>query len=233
MEPRITLAVVDDHPLFRGGVVHALSADEEFDVVGEGASSTDAVSLVSNLKPTVLLLDMKLPGGGLETIEAILAVQPRTNILMLTVVDDEQTVARAFKCGARGYLLKGAGRNELIETVRSVARGDLCVSPELVGKLLGRISETHDHKPALGEPSVDFTEREEQILSFLSCGLSNKEMAFRLELSEKTIKYYVTHVLRKLHVRNRVEAALYASHRVSNMALPSITPATAPLISVA
>lgn len=208
---KIRIVVVDDHPLFREGVVHALNGSGEFGVVGEGSSAADAVRMASDLDPDVIVLDMQLPGGGLDAVEAIVATHSRAGILMLTVVDDNECVAKAFRIGARGYLLKGAGCNELMETVRSVARGDLYVSPQLVGKLLGRMTETqgdHDH-------TVEFTEREDQVLTLLSRGLSNKEIAYQLELSEKTIKYYLTNVLKKLRVRNRVEAALYASQRAA------------------
>ncbi len=213
MDTRIRVAVVDDHPLFRDGVVSTLNASEEFVVVGQAASAEDAIRVVTEFEPDVLVLDMKLPGGGIETLNAIASSGSRTKVVMLTIVDDEETVASAFRKGARGYLLKGAGGNELKEVVRLVARGESYVSPQLVTKLLGKMSGTRDGQSNSFESSVDFTEREEQVLTFLSHGLSNKQIAFRMSLSEKTVKYYITHVLKKLRMRNRVEAALYASQR--------------------
>jgi two-component system nitrate/nitrite response regulator NarL len=213
MDTRIRVVVVDDHPLFRDGVVHTLSATEEFLVVGTGSSADEAIRLVHELEPDVLLLDLKLPGGGLEAVNTIAAGRPVTKIVMLTIVDDQEVVANAFKRGARGYLLKEAGGNELKETVRLVARGEPYVSPQLVTKLLERMWADRDNQSSSPDGSLEFTEREEQVLSFLSRGLSNKEIAFRMSLSEKPVKYYITHVLRKLRVRNRVEAAIFASHR--------------------
>lgn len=213
MNTKIGVAVIDDHPLFREGVVHTLSASEEFVVVGQGASADDAIRLAAEVAPDVMLLDMKLPGGGLEALNAIASGRSGAKVVMLTIVDDEEVMARAFKTGARGYVLKGAGGNEVKEAVRLVARGEPYVSPQLVPKLLDMMSGIRSGQSSSFESSVEFTEREEQILTFLSHGLSNKQIAFRMSLSEKTVKYYITHVLKKLRVRNRVEAALYASHR--------------------
>lgn len=211
MDARIRVAVVDDHPLFRDGVVNTLNASEEFVVVAQAASADDAIRLVAELEPDVLLLDMKLPGGGIEALNAITSGASGTKVMMLTIVDDDQIVASAFRKGARGYLLKGAGGNELKEAVRLVARGESYVSPQLVTKLLGMMSGKRQNGSL--ESSVEFSEREEQVLTFLSHGLSNKQIAYRMSLSEKTVKYYITHILKKLRVRNRVEAALYASQR--------------------
>lgn len=223
MEHKVKVAVADDHPLFRDGVVHALRANEDFSIVGEGATADEAVRLVLDFEPDVLLLDMKLPGGGLGAIEAIVATRSRTNIMMLTVVDDEESISRAMRAGARGYLLKGAGGNELIESIRIVARGELYVTPQLIGMLFGRIA-------GGGQTAkrVEFTEREEQVLELLSGGLSNKQIAFRLKLSEKTVKYYLTHVLRKINVQNRVAAALYASRRAAVPSTDGSRAATGP-----
>lgn len=213
MDARIRVAVVDDHPLFRDGVVNTLNASEEFVVVGQAASAEDAIRLVAEFEPDVLLLDMMLPGGGIEALDAIASGGSRTKVVMLTIVDNDETVAGAFRKGARGYLLKGTGGNELKEAVRLVARGESYVSPQLVTKLLGMMSGTRDSQNNSFESAVEFTVREEQVLNFLSHGLSNKQIAFRMSLSEKTVKYYITHVLKKLRMRNRVEAALYASQR--------------------
>ncbi|MEO4001451.1 response regulator transcription factor [Mesorhizobium sp. CAU 1732] len=214
MEHRIRIAVVDDHPLFRDGVVHTLSMNDGFEVVGEGASAADAIRLARDLQPHVMLLDMKLPGGGLEAVDEIMLGASHPNILMLTVVDEEESVANAFRSGVRGYLLKGVGRNELVETVKSVAQGDLYVSPQLAAKMLGRLSAPSVALDGHANEAIELTEREEQVLKLLSHGLSNKEIAYRLQLSEKTVKYYLTHVLKKLRLRNRVEAALFASSRI-------------------
>lgn len=205
---KIRVAVVDDHPLFREGVVHALRAGEDFDVVGEGTTADEAVRLVADHDPDVLLLDMTLPGDGLRAVEAIVVSRARTSIIMLTVVGDQQSITKAMKAGARGYLLKGTGGHELMESIKVVARGDIYLTSQLIGMLIGHMS-GREQKAEI----VEFTKREEQILILLSRGMSNKQIAFHLSLSEKTVKFYLTHVLRKLNVQNRVAAALYASQR--------------------
>ena len=203
----IKVVVVDDHPMLREGVVHVLVSNG-IAVVSEGATADEAVRLALLHKPNVLLLDMKMPGGGLHAITAIVESKLDTAILVLTVVSDEQSVKGALRSGARGYILKGAAGKELVEAVLTLAGGERYVTPQLLGVLFGCNPDGDQQGPC-----AEFTEREEQILSLLSRGLSNKEIAFDLKLSEKTVKYYLTHVLRKLHVRNRVEAALFASQR--------------------
>ncbi len=209
MTPEFAVVVVDDHPLFRDGVVHTLMSNS-IDVVGQGASADDALRLTLAHEPDVVLMDLNIPGGGLAALTAITASGIKSHVLPLTIVDDDMSAAGALRSGARGYLLKGIGGRELVEAVRTVARGDLYIAPQLLSRLLG----PRAHAPAnLNAHGASLSGREEQVLALLSCGLSNKEIAFRLELSEKTVKYYLTHLLRKLHMRNRVEAALYASHR--------------------
>lgn len=210
-----SVAVVDDHPMFREGVCHVLTTNG-FQVVGEGATAVDAVSLVSTFEPDLLVLDLSLPGGGLEAINAIIATGSRTAVLVLTVMDDEKTVLTAIRSGARGYLLKGIGGNELVEGVRTVARGDLCVASQLMGGLLRSIPVARALNGQISTDQSHFTEREEQLLIHLSHGCSNKEIATLLHLSVKTVKFYITRLLRKLHLRNRTEAALYAIKHLNN-----------------
>jgi DNA-binding NarL/FixJ family response regulator len=207
--PRI--AVADDHPLFREGVVHILGS-LGMTVVGQASTAEEAIELVSIHDPDVLLLDMKLPGGGVTALTSIVGAGGRTAVLPLSVVDSEEFVTAIMSQGARGYILKGIGGNELADAVRAVANGEIYLSPQLVTRLFGRLSAVRN--PTSPATAV-FTGREEQVLAFLTQGFSNKEIAYRLEISEKTVKYYLTRVLKKLHVRNRVEAALYASNRAS------------------
>jgi two-component system nitrate/nitrite response regulator NarL len=210
MDPDLRIVVVDDHPLYREGVVHILTLNG-IHVLAEGASAADAIRLVAEHDPDVLLLDFMLPGGGLEATDAIVSSHARTAIVLLTVVDDAQCVADALKRGAHGYILKGSSGNEVLEAVRAVARGEFHIAPDLVSGVIGRLSGLRD--PHGKDETVIFSDREEQVLKLLGGGLTNKEIAFQLDLSEKTVKYYLTHILKKLHVRNRVEAALYASRR--------------------
>jgi DNA-binding NarL/FixJ family response regulator len=215
MVPRLRIVVVDDHPLLRGGVVDILRNDGRFEVVGEGGSADCAETLARDLAPDVVVLDVRMPGGGLEAIERVLRADPRAGVVMLTVEDEIDLIEDAFRRGARGYVVKTAGAAELVETVLQVARGDLYLAPQLAGRMVRRMSSARDEPVA--HVAQGFTEREEQIMGFLIHGLSNKEIAYRLSLSEKTVKFYVTHVIKKLGVKNRVQVALYASRRAGSL----------------
>jgi DNA-binding NarL/FixJ family response regulator len=206
------VAVVDDHPLYRRGVMHAFQCSDRFEVVGEGTSAGEAMALVAEHSPDLLLLDVQLPGGGLEAATSILAAKGRTKIVILSVVDDMKVVVRAFRLGVNGYLLKGVSGADLIRTAEAVVAGEPCVAPQLMGQLLDHLSgrATLD---ASGREPVGFAGREEQILALLTQGMSNKEIAYRLNICEKTAKYYLTNIMKKINAKNRVEVALYASRR--------------------
>jgi two-component system, NarL family, nitrate/nitrite response regulator NarL len=212
----IRIAVIDDHPLLREGVMHTFKREADMDVVGSGSSAQDAINLAMEFSPDVIVLDMNMPGDGITAVEAIAAVRPGTRTLMLTVVADEQKVCEAMQKGASGYILKGVGGAELVHTVRCVYNGESYVSPSLAAKLLsGARPELAKAIKVERNRFSDLTGREEQILTHVARGLSNKEIGNTLGLSEKTIKHYLTNVLQKLHVRNRVEAALLATSHAS------------------
>lgn len=216
MQSRIRVAVVDDHPLYRHGVVQAFQSSDRFEVLGEGATAGDAIGLVAREAPDLLLLDLQLPGGGLEAAEAILAVPGRTKIVILSVVEDMARVVQAFRIGVSGYLLKGISASELIRSAQAAVAGEPCVAPQLLGSLLDHLSgraTLHDERRP-----VKFAAREEQILGLLAQGMSNKEIAYKLSICEKTAKYYLTNIMKKLHAKNRVEVALYAAQRSFRMA---------------
>ncbi|MFC4424932.1 LuxR C-terminal-related transcriptional regulator [Deinococcus navajonensis] len=206
MSDTIRLVLVDDHPLFREGVAATLGADPRFEVVGEGASAQEALSLCRVLLPDVLLLDLHLPGGGLSAARQVTASCPVTRIVMLTVSEDEADVLSTLKAGARGFVLKGVSGRELRSIIASVAAGEVYVTPGLAASML------HDMTASRPGPNPldELTPRERQILEGVAAGRSNKEIARSLDLTEKTVKHYMTNVLQKLQVRNRVEAALLA-----------------------
>jgi DNA-binding NarL/FixJ family response regulator len=212
---QIHVAVIDDHPLFREGVIHILEREPDIKVIGAGESAQDAIRIAQHLGPAVMVLDIDMPGDGIAAVEMIASSQPNIQTLMLTVVADVDRVRSAIAKGARGYILKGIGGSELVRAVRTLAAGQSYVSPSLAAEILGPRERT-DLKPAGAyDPFASLTSREEQILSQIGRGLSNKEIAGKLYLSEKTVKHYVTAVLTKLRVRNRVEAALIFSNRSS------------------
>lgn len=207
--------VIDSHPLFRGAVVQTLRADGDFEIVGEGASADDALSLAASVGPGIVIMDESCSAGIKSGFSALVAALAPARVLILSVDEDQQKIADAFRCGVLGYLLKGANGQELVEGVRLVAQGKRCVSPQLIGQVLAWLSDQSTVSASISCRDIVFTEREEQVLCLLSIGRSNKQIAYELGLSEKTVKYYVTHILRKLEVDNRVEAALFASRRAA------------------
>lgn len=207
MNDSINILVVDDHPLFRQGVVNSLQMDPEFKVVGETDSGQEALALARKLLPDVVLLDISMPGwSGIVTAEKIAMACPATVIVMLTGSDDKDKLLAALKAGARAYVLKGVSAKELAGVVRSAVAGEVYVSPSIAAEML--VSLTQGKAP---DPLQELTDREREILALIGTGLTNREIGERIFLSEKTIKHYVTNILQKLQVRSRVEAALLAS----------------------
>jgi two-component system nitrate/nitrite response regulator NarL len=204
---RIRVVVVDDHRLFREGVAHTLRGASFLELVGEGSTADDAVRIAKAELPNIVLLDVSMPGGGIEAARAIAHACPVVKTMMLTVSESEEHVAQALDAGAQGYLLKGTSGLELIAAMRSVARGDSYVSPRLAGRLL-TLSRRQSGSGAKPTELADLTKREEQILDHVAQGRTNKEIAIQLRIGEKTVKHYMTNIMQKLQVRNRVEAVL-------------------------
>lgn len=210
----IRVAVIDDHPLFRDGVAHTLRTAVGVEVVGEGATAGEAIRIAQDKLPDIVLLDISLPGDGLEVARVISTTCPFIKTIMLTASESEEHVAAALRSGARGYILKGIGSVELIQTIRAVQNGESLVTPALAARLLVQMKQ----KSAGASNSDDLpslTVREEQILKLVSRGLTNKEIAREIDLSEKTIKHYMTNIMQKLQVRNRVEAVLLLQRKRS------------------
>ncbi|MEO5325888.1 response regulator transcription factor [Mesorhizobium sp. CC13] len=207
MTTPLRLAVVDDHPLFREGVARSLVEHGGFEIVAEGASAEDALRIVGQVGPEILLLDISLPGGGLNAAQEILARRPGQKIVMLTVSEARDDVTTALNHGVRGYVLKGVGSRMLAEILHSVAAGEIYVSPVVSARLISDLQAIQVADPK-ADPLRQLTDREAGILELVSAGLSNKEVAGRLSLQEKTVKHHMTRVLAKLNVRNRTEAAM-------------------------
>jgi two-component system, NarL family, nitrate/nitrite response regulator NarL len=205
----IRFAVIDDHPVVRRGVVDTLEEEADFEVVAVGATAADALRAAREKRPDVVLLDVTMPGGGLEAARAINNFRPDIKVIMLTIREDHATVRAALKAGARGYITKGVDAVDLIASVRKVVGGDSYVSPELAARLFAENEKPKNAVDYAGNIGV-LTERERQILQLLGKGLSNQEIAGKLGLRENTVKHYLTPLLRKLGVRNRTEAALLA-----------------------
>jgi DNA-binding NarL/FixJ family response regulator len=208
MSDPIRVAIVDDHPLFREGVAHTLETEPDLQIVGQGATADEALRLSLESLPDILLLDVTLPGGGLDAARRIAAACPVTKIIMLTVSEDEEDVLAALKAGARAYALKGVSGRDLVAIVRAVHAGEVYVTPSLAAGLLLEMTTSTPARTSTADPLHALSERESQILERVAAGRSNKEIGQELYLTEKTVKHYMTNVLQKLQVRNRVEAAL-------------------------
>lgn len=203
----ISLVLADDHPIFRDGLVNSIEETGEFVVVGVGGSADDAVALSEKHRPDIALLDLSMPGNGIEAAKRINQAGSAANIAMLTVSEDDADVTAALQAGAIGYVLKGVSAAELRGILGRIAKGEAHVSPGLAAQVL-KIMQTR--KPAQRQPIDDLTKREEDILKGVAAGLSNREIGAQLGIQEKTVKHYMTTILSKLQARNRVEAALIA-----------------------
>ncbi|OFZ87911.1 MAG: DNA-binding response regulator [Betaproteobacteria bacterium RBG_16_64_18] len=222
MPDPIRILLADDHPMFREGVAHSLGSEPDLEVIAQTASGEEAVELAQRLIPDVVLLDITMPGiGGIAAAARIAASVPDMRILMLTVSEDKDNLLAALKAGAHGYVLKGASASELCAIVRRVAGGEAFVTPALATRLLVEFS-----RPQARDPLSELTAREHDVIELLSLGSSNREIAERLHLAEKTVKHYVTCILQKLHARSRTEAALIAvQHGLPTRAAPEAAPA--------
>ena len=207
MGDQIRIAVFDDHPLFREGVIHTLQSATDVQVVGEGATAADAVRVAQSYMPDIVLLDVNMPGGGIEAAREVRQNCASVKTIMLTVSENEKDVAAALQIGVNAYILKGSSGPELLQIVRAVRNGESYVTPALAARLLAQVKQSTQ---GVRGPSdlASLTYRENQVLKLLSQGLTNKEIANCLTLTEKTVKHYMTEVMQKLKVRNRVEAVL-------------------------
>jgi two-component system nitrate/nitrite response regulator NarL len=203
MSKLLRVVVIDDHPLFRRGVVDLLTAAEGIEVVGQGGTGADALKVAQELLPDVMLLDVALPGGGLEAAARVSGACPNVQTVMLTASENEEHVAAALEAGARGYILKGSSGRELIEALRAIAEGQSYVPPNLGARLLIKKGQRTE-VVAAGK----LTSREEEILALVAQGMSNKEIARGMNCNERSVKHHMTSIMQKLDVRNRVQAAL-------------------------
>lgn len=208
MESPIRVLVVDDHFIVRKGVCAMLGGISDIEVVGEAGDGRQAVEEASRCGAQVILMDLKLPElDGAEATRRILAAQPEAGIVVLTSTDVEEEVLTAIEAGALGYLAKTSSQEDFLAAIRHVARGDAWLPPHLTRKLL-----THLKARPAPKISESLTERESQVLRLLAQGRSNRKIARELSISEPTVRSHVSHILGKLGVSNRVEAALHA-HR--------------------
>jgi len=205
----ITVFLVDDHKLVRQGVRAFLETLPDIEVVGEAGSGEEAVSLLGEQVPDVVLMDLIMPGGmdGVEATRQIRRASPHTQVIVLTSYHEDEHVFPALRAGALSYVLKDIGPLELADAVRKASAGEAVLHPRVAARVIREIQGTRRDAP---NPFADLTDRELELLRLIADGLSNADIAARLVISEKTVKGHVSNILSKLHLADRTQAAVYA-----------------------
>ncbi|HVB64668.1 MAG TPA: response regulator transcription factor [Nitrolancea sp.] len=199
----IRILVVDDHPVVREGLVAIIEAQDDMTVVGEAGDGAQAIAIFKAAKPDVVLMDLAMPGtDGVQAIEGMRAFDSDARVVVLTAYDTDERILRAVEAGARGYLLKGAPRDEIFRAVRVVNLGGSLLEPAVAGKLLNRVGDILRG----GTPEEELTPREQDVLNLMARGFRNKEIAFDLHITERTVKFHANAIYRKLDVGGRTEA---------------------------
>jgi DNA-binding NarL/FixJ family response regulator len=205
----IRVLIADDHPLFRDGMHGLLDSVPDTEVVGEATSGEEVVSQAAALQPDVILMDIKMPGiNGIAATREILAASPHIGILMVTMLEDDESVFAAMRAGARGYVLKGANQADILLAIRAVARGEVIFGPNIARRLLRFFSTLRPQAPQRIFPGL--SERETELLGLMAQGKSNQEIAVQLDLSLKTVRNHASNIFSKLQVADRAQAILRA-----------------------
>jgi DNA-binding NarL/FixJ family response regulator len=209
MKDTVRVLIADDHPLFREGMRGRLDRVGDITVVGEAASGDEAVELARELDPHVILMDIKMPGlNGIEATREIRQASPGVGVLVLTMFEDDDSVFAAMRAGAKGYLLKDSGGEEVVYAIRAVASGEAVFGSGVAERILGFFSGSRQATPQRAFPEL--TEREEEVLSLVAQGKSNQEIARQLFVSLKTVRNHVSNILVKLQVADRAQAVIRA-----------------------
>ena len=208
----IRVLIADDQALFRRGLYVVLGTEDGIEVVGEAENGEEAVSKSEELAPDVVLMDVRMPKvNGIDAARTIRGIAPTTKILMLTVSDEEDDLYEAIKAGANGYLLKEISVEEVAEAIRAVVQGQSLISPSMASKLLSEFNtlvKKAEEKQQFPAPAL--TSRELEVLRLVAKGMSNREIADQLYISENTVKNHVRNILEKLHLHSRMQAVMYA-----------------------
>jgi two-component system, NarL family, response regulator LiaR len=201
----IRILVADDHPVVRDGLVAMLGTQTDFEVVGEAPNGVEVIQKAQGLLPDVILLDLEMPEmDGVETLRQLRVICPNVQAIVFTAFDTDERIVGAVQAGAKGYLLKGAPRDEIFKAIRVVSQGGSLLQPVVASKLMQHIS---------AQPGESLTEREADVLQLLAQGKTNKEIAAALVITERTVKFHISSILGKLGAGNRTEAVTIAAQR--------------------
>jgi len=212
MKP-IRVLIADDHALFREGIHAILKPVPDIEIVGEAGTGEEAVALAPDLKPDVILMDIQMPDlNGVEATQRILETQPDTGIIIVTMLEDDDSLFSAMRAGARGYVLKGADKAEMLKSIRAVADGEALFGRAIASRLLNFFQNSLAPPKSESSPTTfpELTEREQEILAYIARGDTNDEIAERLTISLKTVRNHVSSIFNKLRVTNRTQAAIRA-----------------------
>lgn len=206
MPDPIRILLADDHPVVRDGLAAMLATQPDFAVAGEAGTGAEAVELAARLRPDVVLMDLEMPVlDGIEAIRRLRAAVPAVQVVVLTAFDTDERIVGALQAGAQGYLLKGAPRAEIFAAIRTVAVGGALIPPVVASKLLRQVR-------AADDPDA-LTDREREVVQLVAAGFSNRDIADRLSITERTVKFHVSSILAKLGAKNRTEAVRLARDR--------------------
>ena len=205
----VRVLIADDHPVFRFGIRALLEATHDMTVVGEATSGDEVIALAGELHPDIILMDVRMPGiNGIDATRRILHTRPQVRVLVVTMFEDDSSVFAAMRAGARGYVLKEATNEEIVQAIRTVGNGGAIFSPAIATRLIAFCAQPHFSIPKTIRPEL--TDREREILDLLARGQSATELGNRLGLSSKTISNYISNILTKLQVTDRAEAIVRA-----------------------
>ena len=206
----LRVLIVDDHDLFRTGLRNLLE-EQGVQIVGEAASGAEAVKIVRDLTPEVVVMDLNMPGmGGVEATRHITAIAPLTRVVMLTISEEDSDVMAAILAGACGYLLKDSSIQELMAGIRAASRGESLISPTIAAKVLQRVRATSTQPEIANQIRSELSDREIEVLKLIANGKDNAVIAAELHISPKTVKNHISNILMKLQIDNRIQAAVYA-----------------------
>ncbi|WP_353893717.1 response regulator transcription factor [Proteinivorax hydrogeniformans] len=211
MTNHIRTAVIDDHSMIREGIVNLLEREDEIDIVAQGANGQEAIEIVKEHRPDIVLMDINMPIlNGIEATEKIKNEYPKTKIIMLTIHDGEEYIFKAINLGAEGYVLKDAGKEILLSALKNVYNGDAFISPNITKKVFKELTRLERKKPTKENPQqvFRFSKREWEVYKLMAEGNSNKEIGCALNITEKTVKNHVSSIFKKMEVFDRTQAVI-------------------------